>query len=149
MWDSQKTHGIFSTCIFTAPANPHILLILKMKVSACSLGMQHLDCDSKQQFSGLSRNLFGGQLKLYGWFQEQPYVFLSPVCLRWPRLLISSLSAAPSLQTLQPISRAASTDKTPHQSFRGLKQVPVPNQCYGERKEHLLREDRHPPTPLL
>ncbi|TKS79702.1 Adenylate cyclase type 1 [Collichthys lucidus] len=41
----------------------------------------------------------------------------------------------------------------PHQSFGGLKQVPVPNQCYDERKEHPLREDRqtapHPPPSLI
>lgn len=30
-----------------------------------------------------------------------------------------------------------------HRRFRGLKQVPVPNQCYWERKEHPLRQGRH------
>lgn len=37
----------------------------------------------------------------------------------------------------------------PHRRFRGLKQVPLPNPCYGERKEHPLREARPPPPPSL
>lgn len=41
------------------------------------------------------------------------------------------------------------TDKMPHQTFWGLKQVPVPNRCYGARKEHPLRLGRHFPPFLL
>lgn len=119
-----------------------VLLILQLKVLAWESAIWTLISD--QHFSTLLIQTLGWTAQKAKSYSKDRHVFF-PLCAGQDSWYLP-LSGSQSWQTLWRINKA---DKMPPQSFRALKSVPAPNLCYGERKEHPLRERTPPPPPPI
>lgn len=139
-------------------------LILKLKVSPCgraALGRRHLVLDNRRTiFRAVANSLFAGRLKLWMFTantRDKPRGFArlrasapAQIVDIWHCLLLRPR------RPCNESTEAAQTDKTPHRSLWGLKQVPPSptGAVVRERSVHLRRTDiqtypPHPSTPPL